>query len=98
MNFVSMGPAGLSDKNSFTADKMTPPHWELLGICIEHDMRIVRRMNRYIVDGNMVMTGIARLAMRYMIRGAEKYSRELKQGHPPEGWDINAKSYLVPEL
>jgi hypothetical protein len=36
--------------------------------------------------------------MRYMIRGAEKYSRELKQGHPPEGWDINAKSYLVPEF
>jgi radical SAM superfamily enzyme YgiQ (UPF0313 family) len=98
MNFVSMGPAGLSDKDSFTADKMTPSHWELLGVCIEHDMRMVRHMNRYIVDGNAVMTGISRLAMRYMIRGAEKYSRELKQGHPPEGWDINEKSYLVPEF
>jgi radical SAM superfamily enzyme YgiQ (UPF0313 family) len=98
MNFVSMDPAALSDKDSFTADKMTPSHWELLGVCIEHDIRIARRMNRYIVDGSMMMTAMARLTVKFMLRGAEKYSNELKQGHPPEGWDSNAKSYLVPEL
>ncbi|MBP1929517.1 radical SAM superfamily enzyme YgiQ (UPF0313 family) [Methanolinea mesophila] len=98
LNFVSMDPAALSDKDSFTAEKMTPSHWELLGVCIDHDMRMVRRMNRYIVEGNMVLTAIARLAMRYMVRGAEKYSREMKQGQPPAGWDITARNYLVPEF
>jgi radical SAM superfamily enzyme YgiQ (UPF0313 family) len=98
LNFVSMDPARLSDHDSFTAEKMTPAHWQLFGACIEHDVRIGRDLSDLMVGGNVITRILGTFALRYIMRGGERYARALKEGHPPADFDPAEPSYLVPEL
>jgi radical SAM superfamily enzyme YgiQ (UPF0313 family) len=83
MNFVSMDPAALSDKESFTIDRMKPAHWQLLAACVEHDVRVVRELIQTVPVGNIVMKGLFSLATGYMMREAAKSISIMKQGLPP---------------
>jgi radical SAM superfamily enzyme YgiQ (UPF0313 family) len=46
MNFVSMRGSSLDSKETFTAKKMTPEHWQLLGECLDHDLHVVPQLLR----------------------------------------------------
>jgi radical SAM superfamily enzyme YgiQ (UPF0313 family) len=96
MNFVSMTPSALSDKESFTIEKMLPVHWQLLAACTEHDLRVVREMLPVITDKNIFMKGLLSPTVWYMRRTAAKYIAVMKEGNPP--LDLNRKRYLVPEV
>jgi radical SAM superfamily enzyme YgiQ (UPF0313 family) len=96
MNFVSMTPSALSDKESFTIEKMLPVHWQLLAACTEHDLRVVREMLPKITANNLLMKGFLSMAIWYMGRTAGKYIATMKEGNPP--LDLNRKRYLVPEI
>lgn len=98
LNFVSMNPARLSDHDSFTADKMTPTHWQLYGACIEHDVRIGRELSHLMVGGNVITRNLGKFALNFIMRGAERYASALKEGHPPEDFDPGKRSYLIPDL
>jgi radical SAM superfamily enzyme YgiQ (UPF0313 family) len=96
MNFVSMTPSALSDKESFTVEKMLPAHWQLLAACTEHDLRVIRELLPKISAGNPLMKGSLSLAIWYMRHHIEKVVDEMKEGNPP--LDLSRKSYLVPEI
>ncbi|MDK2781238.1 MAG: hypothetical protein PWR13_266 [Archaeoglobi archaeon] len=81
MNFVSMRGSGLDRERSFTKEKMLPEHWELLGICIEHDVRVGKRLVNLYLRG--LKSYPVRLIFRYLMRAAEKYARRMKRGEPP---------------
>ena len=74
-----MDPARLSDHHSFTADKMTPAHWQLFGACIEHDIRIGRELSGLMVGGNFITRILGKFALGYIIRGGERV-RERPEG------------------
>jgi radical SAM superfamily enzyme YgiQ (UPF0313 family) len=96
MNFVSMTPSALSDKESFTIEKMLPAHWQLLAACTEHDLRVVREMVPKISIRNPLLRGLLGLTVRYMTHGAGKYVTTMKEGNPP--LNLNRKRYIVPEV
>jgi radical SAM superfamily enzyme YgiQ (UPF0313 family) len=96
MNFVSMTPSALSDKESFTIEKMLPVHWQLLAACTEHDLRVVREMLPKISAGNPLMKGSLSLAIWYMRRHIEEVVATMKEGNPP--LDLSRKSFMVPEI
>lgn len=96
MNFVSMSPTALSDRESFTIDKMLPAHWQLLAACTEHDLKVVREMLPKMPVGNIFLKGIMNLAVWYMSGAAGSYISTMKAGNPP--LDLTAKRYLVPEV
>jgi radical SAM superfamily enzyme YgiQ (UPF0313 family) len=96
MNFVSMTPSALSDKESFTIEKMLPVHWQLLAACTEHDLRVVREMLPKITVNNLLMKALLFPSVWYMGRTAAKYIATMKEGNPP--LDLNRKRYLVPEV
>ncbi len=96
MNFVSMDPAALSDKESFTIDRMKSAHWQLMAKCVEHDIRVVRELVRTVPVGNIVMKGLFSLATGYMMRGVSNSISTMKQGLPP--LDLAGRSYLIPRV
>ena len=96
MNFVSMTPSALSDKESFTVEKMLPAHWQLLAACTEHDLRVIRELLPRISAGNPLMKASLFLAIWYMRHHIEKVVDVMKEGNPP--LDLSRKSYLVPEI
>ncbi len=96
MNFVSMTPSALSDKESFTIEKMLPVHWQLLAACTEHDLRVVREMLPKITANNLPMKGLLFPTVWFMGRTAAKYIATMKAGNPP--LDLTRKRYLVPEV
>ncbi|MBC7110043.1 MAG: B12-binding domain-containing radical SAM protein [Archaeoglobi archaeon] len=81
MNFVSMKGSRLDKENSFTKEKMLPEHWELLGICIEHDIRVGRELVNLYLRG--LRSYPVKLVFRYLMKGAEKYIERMKRGEPP---------------
>lgn len=95
--FVSMAGSALSKENSFTADKMLPEHWELLGVCLEHDVKIAHKLSRGYEKGSILERFLFRLAVRYLLKSAEKYAKILKRGEPPRDYSETWR-YLTPEL
>lgn len=98
LNFVPMDPARLSNHDSFTAGKMTPAHWQLYGACIEHDIRIGRELSGLMVGGNIITRFLGKIALMHIIKGGERYVSALKEGHPPDEFDPEEPSYLIPDL
>jgi radical SAM superfamily enzyme YgiQ (UPF0313 family) len=98
MNFVSMDPARLSESKSFSATQMTPARWQLFGACMEHDVQVAHGLSHTLTGGGIISLTIGRLAVHYLLKGAERYAVPLKEGHPPEGFDPQKKSYVVPDL
>lgn len=98
LNFVSMDPARLSDQDSFTADRMTPAHWQLFGACIEHDVRIGRELCGLMVGGSLISRALGKLALYYIMHSGERYIRALKEGHPPDDFDPGERSYRLPDI
>jgi radical SAM superfamily enzyme YgiQ (UPF0313 family) len=96
MNFVSMDPAALSDRESFTIDRMKPAHWQLMAKCVEHDVQVARDLIRTVPVGNVVMKGLFSLATGYMMRGAWKSISIMREGLPP--LNMASTSYLVPQV
>jgi hypothetical protein len=93
-----MNPARLSDKDSFTINRMTPAHWELFGQCLEHDVRLARELREYIVEGNIILRSLSRFCLNFFMNGTERYARMIKDGRPPLGFNPAKKNYLVPEV
>jgi radical SAM superfamily enzyme YgiQ (UPF0313 family) len=98
MNFVSMDPARLSDEDSFTINRMTPSHWVLFGRCLEHDVRLARELREYLVEGNVILRSLSRLCLNFFMNGTERYAQRIIAGHPPAGFDLGKKNYLIPEV
>jgi hypothetical protein len=98
LNFVPMDPARLSNHDSFTAGKMTPAHWQLYGACIQHDIRIGRELSGLMVGGNIITRFLGKIVLMHIIRGGEKYVSALKEGRPPDEFDPEEPSYLIPDL
>lgn len=97
MNFVSMGPSRLSSEESFTVSKMTPEHWTLFGKCLEHDVKLARKLGETLLGGNFLLKRIARYAMNRFIDGAEISAQTMKKGEPPNDYGSECK-YLIPEV
>jgi hypothetical protein len=93
-----MDPARLSESKSFSATQMTPARWQLFGACMEHDVQVAHGLSHTLTGGGLISLTIGRLAVYYLLKGAERYAVPLKEGHPPEGFDPQKKSYVVPDL
>ena len=98
MNFVAMGGSGLSLEDSFTADKMTPAHWALLGSCIEHDVRLARNLKDAVYTGSWPVRILGKYVSERLIRGAESFARDLKESGPPRDYSVAGENYLIPQL
>jgi radical SAM superfamily enzyme YgiQ (UPF0313 family) len=97
MNFVSMGSSFLSEEKSFTVNKMTPAHWMLVGECIDHDVRLSKRLSSYFIERQPLIRILSSYAMNRFINGAEKCARRMMDGYPPQDYTSNT-SYLNPQI
>jgi radical SAM superfamily enzyme YgiQ (UPF0313 family) len=97
--FVSMKGSALSTQESFTVEKMTPEHWMVLGKCMEHDVRVARKLKKdYLKGKNIFVRWLFGRLTDYLINGAERYAKKLKRGEPPKDYSKSSKNYLVPEF
>jgi radical SAM superfamily enzyme YgiQ (UPF0313 family) len=99
LNFVAMKGCALSAEESFTREKMTSEHWMLLGKCVEHDLRTVRKLLKdYTKEENLLMRWLFRYLINFMAKHAEKYAAIMKKGLPPRDYQKISKNYLVPQF
>lgn len=97
--FVSISGSALSAEESFTVKDMTPGHWKVLGKCMEHDAKVIRKIRgEYISKQMFLVRWTLSLTARYLVRGAEKYAKKLESGEPPRDYSRLSKNYLVPEF
>jgi radical SAM superfamily enzyme YgiQ (UPF0313 family) len=87
MNFVSMRGSSLDSKETFTAKKMTPEHWQLLGECLDHDLNVVPQLlRRFDTNGSGLITGrLLELSVKRRTSGLKKYVQAMRRGESPIG-------------
>jgi radical SAM superfamily enzyme YgiQ (UPF0313 family) len=83
MNFVSMRGSLLNNNETFTIAKMTPEHWQLMGECIEHDLRIVPELMREYKSTKGIKSWLLSTAAKRMAHALERYVKKMKKGEPP---------------
>ncbi len=83
MNFVSMRGAILDNDESFTMAKMTPEHWQLMGECIDHDLKIVPKLMRGYKNSKSIKSWLLSSAATRMANALNKYVNMMKRGEPP---------------
>ncbi len=98
MNFVAMGDSTLSREKSFTVEKMTPAHWQLIGSCMEHDVRLARMLEDTIISGNFLIKRLARYASNRLIGNAEAFAELLQDGNAPKDYAADTTNYLIPDV
>jgi len=98
MNFVAMGDSTLSREESFTVEKMTPLHWQLIGSCLEHDVRLARMLQDTIISGNFLIRRLGYYVSNRLVGNAETFARMLQDGIPPKDYTVDTKNYLLPEV
>jgi hypothetical protein len=87
MNFVSMRGSSLDSKETFTAKKMTPEHWQLLGECLDHDLSVVPQLlRRFDANGSGLITGrVLEISAKRITNGLKKYVQAMRRGESPIG-------------
>jgi len=85
MNFVSMRGSYLDRQETFTAKKMTREHWQLLGECLDHDLKVVPHLlRRFDKNGSGVVTGrLLEISVKRITHGLKKYVRAMRRGESP---------------
>ncbi len=98
LSFVSMEGSYLSEEKSFRVKDMLSEHWQVLGWCMDHNAKIARKLKDNYNKGNRIYSWLFDLLIEYLIKGAEKYSRGMKEGNPPRDYSKIQKNYTVPEV
>ncbi|MEA2074323.1 MAG: radical SAM protein [Euryarchaeota archaeon] len=83
MNFVSMRGSVLNNEESFTIAKMTPEHWQLMGECIDHDLKIAPKLMREYKNTKSIKSWLLSSAATHMANALNKYVNTMKRGEPP---------------
>ncbi|RJS75043.1 radical SAM protein [Methanophagales archaeon] len=83
MNFVSMRGSALDSEESFTMAKMTPEHWQLMGECIDHDLKIVPKLMREYKNTKSIKSWLLSSAATHMANALNKYVNTMKRGESP---------------
>jgi radical SAM superfamily enzyme YgiQ (UPF0313 family) len=84
--FTPIGETRLGNARGFGKDRASPEHWELVGTCLEYNLRHLKALHRYYSER---MT--AGLSQHLALRGInllsdyalKKYLRRMKRGEPP---------------
>jgi radical SAM superfamily enzyme YgiQ (UPF0313 family) len=83
MNFVSMRGSVLNNEESFTIAKMTPEHWQLMGECMDHDLKIAPKLMRGYKNSRSFKSWLLSSAATHMANALNKYVNTMKRGEPP---------------
>ena len=97
MNFVSMRGAILDNNESFTMAKMTSEHWQPMGECIDHDLKIVPKLIRGYKNTKSNKSWLLSSAATRMVNALNKYVNTMKRGEPPTE-RREASKWLNPEI
>lgn len=97
MNFVSMRGAVLDNEGSFTLSKMTPEHWQLLGVCIDHNLTIMPKLLQVYKSSRGIKSWLLSVAARRMASSLKSYVNQMKAGEPPTGRKEVSK-WLNPDI
>ena len=84
--FTPIGETRLGNARGFGKDRAKPEHWELVGTCLEYNLRHLKALHRYYsermtagVGQHLALRGI-NLLSDYALK---KYLRRMKRGEPP---------------
>lgn len=83
MNFVSMRGSVLNNEESFTIAKMTSEHWQLMGECIDHDLKIAPKLMRGYKNSRSIKSWLLSSAATHIAKALNKYVNTMKRGEPP---------------
>lgn len=86
MNFVSMRGSVLDSEESFTMKKMLPEHWQLLGECIDHNLKVLPKLLRIYKKGDasgVIKSYLLSFAAKRMANILKKYVNKMRKGEPP---------------
>ncbi len=97
MNFVSMRGSALDSDESFTMAKMTPEHWQLMGECIDHDLKVAPELMREYKNANGIKSWLLSAAAERMENALNKYVNAMKRGEPPTE-RMEASKWLNPYI
>jgi len=84
--FTPIGETRLGNARGFGKDQARPEHWELVGTCLEYNLRHLKALHRYYSERmtaglcqHLALHGI-NLLSDYALK---KYLRRMKRGEPP---------------
>ena len=97
MNFVSMRGSVLNNEETFTIAKMTPEHWQLMGECIDHDLKIAPKLMREYRNTKGIKSWLLSSAATHMAKALNKYVNTMKRGESPTGRSEVSK-WLNPDI
>jgi radical SAM superfamily enzyme YgiQ (UPF0313 family) len=99
MNFVSMRGSPLTNEETFTIEKMTPEHWQLMGECVEHNLTLLPELlQRYKKGtGGFIKSELLYLAAKRMAGASRRYVDRMKRGESPTE-RRTASKWLNPEI
>jgi radical SAM superfamily enzyme YgiQ (UPF0313 family) len=84
--FSSIAETGLGGTTSFGKDQAFPEHWELVGLCLEYNLRHLKALHRFYSERMTSGPGVL-AAHRGITLIADvvlnKYLKRMKRGEPP---------------
>lgn len=98
MNFVSMRGSPLRNDETFTIARMTPEHWQLIGICVEHNLSVLPRLLRiYRTRTDIIKSWLLYFAANRMAHASNHYVQTMKRGEPPTD-RMEASRWFYPDI
>ncbi len=97
MNFVSMRGSALDSDESFTMAKMTSEHWQLMGECIEHNLKVMPELIRIYKNNRSIKSWLLSAAAKHMAKALKKHVNQMKRGEPPTGRREESK-WINPDI
>ncbi|MFZ2070467.1 MAG: radical SAM protein [Halobacteriota archaeon] len=83
MNFVSMRGSTLDSEETFTMAKMTSEHWQLMGECIDHNLKVMPELMRRYRNNKSIKSWLLSAAANYMAKALHGYVKKMRRGEPP---------------
>jgi radical SAM superfamily enzyme YgiQ (UPF0313 family) len=84
--FTPMAETRLGSLRGFGRDKALPEHWELVGLCLEYNLRHLKRLHEFYSErmtaGPAVHLALAAVNL-LAERALNKYLNRMKRGEPP---------------
>ena len=84
--FTPIGQTRLGNAKGFGRARATPEHWELVGTCLEYNLRHLKKLHRFYSERmtagpfqHLALSGINLLSDQVL----KKYMRRMKRGEPP---------------
>jgi hypothetical protein len=84
--FSPMAETKLGSTTGFGKDRAFPEHWELVGLCLEYNLRHLKTLHRFYGERmtagpgvHAALTGINLIADKVL----NKYLKRMKRGEPP---------------